>query len=64
MTYSTHTIHLEPTDSLTIDRRYGTCLGLTVSDDDGRTVARVEFLGRPDQLDAVALAPAGQAVRA
>lgn len=56
MTYSTHTIHLEPTDSLTIERDRSGILGATVSDFAGRTVARVEFIGRLDQLDAVALA--------
>lgn len=62
MTYSTHTIHLEPTDTLTIERAGGATIGVTVSDAAGRTVARVEVLGRPDQLDPVELAPAGQAV--
>ena len=65
MTYSTHYIHLEPTDTLTVERNdTGLIVAATVSDTDGATVARVEFLARRtrDQLDPVALAPAGQAV--
>ena len=64
MTYSTHLIHLEPSDTAAIDRSNMHCVALTVSDAAGRTVARVELLGRSDQLDPVALAPAGQAVPA
>ena len=62
MTYSTHTIHPEPTDSFTLGRHAtGNMLALSVTDADGRTVARVELLGRPDQLDPVTLAPAVEA---
>ena len=59
MTYSTHYIHLEPTDTLTVERNdTGLIVAATVSDTDGATVARVEFLARRtrDQLDPVALA--------
>ena len=55
MTYSTHTIHLEPTDTLSFDRDAFGTIGVTVSDYTGRTVTRVEVLGRPDQLDPVEL---------
>ena len=64
MTYSTHLIHLEPSDTLTVERSNMHCVALTVSDAAGRTVARVELRGRSDQLVPVALAPAGQAVPA
>ena len=41
MTYSTHLIHLEPSDTLTVERNdTGLIVAATVSDTDGATVAR------------------------
>lgn len=56
MPYSTHLVHLDPADTITIDRDASGMVCATVRDALGRTTHRVEFLGRLEQLDPVALA--------
>lgn len=54
----TSLVHLGDSDTLTIERDRAGTIGATVRDATGNTVARVEFIGRLDQLDGVALAAA------
>jgi hypothetical protein len=49
-------VHLGEGDTLTIERDRTGMVGATVRDATGNTVARVEFIGRLEQLDPVALA--------
>lgn len=48
-------VHLADSDTLAIERDRTGMIGATVRDATGNTVARIEFIGRLEQLDPVAL---------
>ncbi len=52
---NTTLVHLSDGDSLAIERDRTGMIGATVRDATGNTVARVEFIGRHEQLNPVAL---------